>query len=393
MKHRKFISFVLCAALAFSAAGCTAAPTPTTVTTQPTTEETTAETTLESTTTSFVDPSVTYHAPMAAVSLPVVTQSSKASDGTTLFSYTYQNMTLFLQDAPVADAVILDFLNRMDDFHTSAKQLQSEAASAYKGQTDWESYSFSLLYQPMRFDAMVLSLMGTESIFDGYDRNNSANLSITYDLLTGNALGIRDILVADYSAEKLVELIIDGLSQYEKDELLFPDYKELISDMFFTNRPAENWCFAQDGLYFYFSPYEVGPYSSGTLVSKIPYDALSGLLKDGYFPAETVNFSGKPIVTDFDSADTSGLTTIAELILDANGKKYLLYAEGTLLNVRIGVAAGDSDNKTFTEDSTVFAATAISKGDAVMIQCSDISDLRLVCGLQGEMHHYFSAQE
>ena len=384
MKHRKFISFVLCAALAFSAAGCTAAPTPTTVTTQPTTEETTAETTLESTTTSFIDPSVTYHAPMAAVSLPVVTQSSKASDGTTLFSYTYQNMTLFLQDAPVADAVILDFLNRMDDFHTSAKQLQSEAASAYTGQTDWESYSFSLLYQPMRFDAMVLSLMGTESIFDGYDRNNSANLSITYDLLTGNALGIRDILVADYSAEKLVELIIDGLSQYEKDELLFPDYKELISDMFFTNRPAENWYLAQDGLYFYFSPYEVGPYSSGTLVSKIPYDALGGLLKDSYFPAESVVFSGTPVITVGSTTEAADIGHFAELVIEEGGKENLLYADGTILNVRIESGFWSSDGS-FTPNATIFAATSISKGDGVMILCDDLSHYLLTYETMGQV--------
>ena len=116
-------------------------------------------------------------------------------------------------------------------------------------------------------------------------------------------------------------------------------------------------------------------------------------MKDSYFPAEAVSFTGVPKVVDFNDAGTEDISNFAELILDPNGKEYLLYAEGTLLNVRIDIATGDSDNKFFSGDTTVFAATAISKGDAVMIQCEDISDLLLICGLQGEMHNYFSPQQ
>ena len=391
MKQRKLIALLLCAALILAAAGCAAELAPTTAATLEPTQETTQETTVE-TTTGYTDPSVTYHAPMSAVSLPTTTQSSTAADGTTLFTYTYQNLSLCLQDAMVADEILVDFLNRLDISNAAATNLQQSAATAYAGQADWEPYGFRVLYQPMRFDEVVLSLFGTESIFDGNNRMNSANLSVTYDLLTGKALGIRDILVSDYSAEALVELIVQGLSEYD-EETLFPDYAELISDMFYTNRPAENWYFAQDGLYFFFSPYEIAPYSSGTLVSKVPYDALGGLLKDAYFPAEAVSFSGTAVTVAFDSASTEDISNFTELILDPNGKKYLVYAEGTLLNVRIEITAEDSDQQSFFSGATVFAATAISKGDAVMIQCNDITDLRLVYGLEGEMHGDFSPQK
>lgn len=390
MNKIKMISLLLCATLVFCLAGCTGEAEPTTVTTQETTlettAETTAETTVETTVSGYVDPSVTYHAPMSAASLPAITDSSKASDGTTLFTYTYQNMTLFLQEAPVADAVILDFLNRMDDSNASARDLQQAAKSAYAGQKDWAPYAFSLLYQPARFDEMVLSLFGTESVFEGYERNNTANISITYDLLTGSALGIRDILVPDYSAEDLVNLIVAGLSHYEKDDLLFPDYRDLISDMFDTNRPAENWYFAQDGLYFYFNPYEIAPYSSGMLVSKVSYDTLGGLLKDSYFPAEAVSFTGSPKIVEFSAANTEDIRNFAELIVDTNGKKYLLYTDGTLLNVRIETGYWSAnENPYYIQEACVFAATAISNGDAVMIQCDDLSDLLLTYEAQGQV--------
>ena len=385
MKTRKLISLLLCAALLLVAAGCAADPAPTISTTQEPTQESIRETTAE-TTPGYTDPSVTYHAPMSAVSLPVTSQSSKASDGTTLFAYTYQNLSLCLQDALVADEILVDFLNRQDVSNAAAANLQQSAAADYTGQESWEPYEFRVLYQPMRFDEMLLSLYCTESIFDGNNRMNSANLSVTYDLLIGKALGIRDILVADYSAESLVALIVQGLSEYEKEEMLFPDYAELISDMFFTNRPAENWYFAQDGLRFFFSPYEIAPYSSGTLVSKIPYDALSGLLKDCYFPAETVSFSGNLIATAFDPTESAQFDRFAELLLHTDGEQVLLYAEGTLLNVRIETGTWSADGKAFTPDAAVFAATAISKGDAVMIQCKDFSQLRLSYEAQGQLY-------
>lgn len=383
---KKIISLMLTAALLLTTAGCSLIPFPSAETTEPSTQETTLETTVQTTATEYTDPSVTYHAPMSAVSLPVITESSTADDGTILFTYEYQNMTLSLQDAAIADAILVDFLNRQDTSDGSATAMQQSAVSDYTGQEDWWPYSFRMLYQPMRFDEMVLSLYGLESIFGGYTHGNFANLSVNYDLLTGKVLGIRDILVADYSAESLIEYIIQGLAEYEKEDMLFPDYKELISDMFFTNHPVENWYFAQDGLCFFFSPYEIAPYSSGTLVSKVPYESLSGLLKDSYFPAESVSFSGAPICEKFSTMDAANISRFAELILDVDGEQVLLYADGTLLNVRVETGTWSENGTEFTPEATVFAATAISKGDAVMIQCQDFSQLRLTYESQGQVY-------
>ena len=382
---KRITSLLLAAALLVTAAGCSMIPASTTEATQPSTQETTLETTVE-TTTEYTDPSVTYHAPMSAVSLPITVESSTADDGTTLFTYEYQNMTLSLQDAAIADSILLDFLNRQDTSNGSATAVQQSAVAAYTGQDEWMPYSFQVLYQPMRFDEMVLSLFGVESIFDSHNRGNSANLSVNYDLLTGKPLGIRDVLVADYSAETLVEWIVKGLADYEKEDMLFPDYAELISDMFFTNRPVENWYFTQEGLCFFFSPYEIAPYSSGTLVSNVSYEALSGLLKDSYFPAESVSFSGAPIMNTFSAEDMPNISRFAELILDSGGEQVLLYAEGTLLNVRLEVGIWSASGAEFTPEATVFAATAISKGDAVMIQCQDFSQLRLTYESQGQVY-------
>lgn len=396
MKRIKMISILLCAALVLSLAGCGVEPIATTAATQPSTQETTAKTTTEATTvttvSSYNDPSVTYHAPMSAISMPVMTESAQAADGTTLLTYTRQSLTLFLQEALVADEIFLDYQNRLDVFNASAIELHNAAISAYTGQKDWEPYSLNVQYQPKRFDEVVLSFLVSESIFDGNTRGNCTNMSVTYDLLTGKALGIRDILITDYSADDLVDLIVQGLSEYEKQEMLFPDYAQLISDMFSTNRPVENWYFTQEGLCFFFNPYEIAPYSSGTLISTVPYDTLGSLLKDGYFPAEAVSFSGVPKVEKFSAANTENITTFAELILDANGQEVLLRAEGTLLNARIESGSWNEGTKTFSPEATVFATTVISGGDGVLIQCGNF-DLRLTYEDQGQLQQFLLLAE
>ena len=131
---RKIICLLLvCVVLA----GCSILPEPTTEATSPSTQETTLETTAETTVPEYTDPSVVYHAPMSAVSMPVVTETNNAADGTPLFTYTYQNLNLFLQEAPVADKIFLDFQNQLDGFHSFARNLNQAAAAAYTGMTDW----------------------------------------------------------------------------------------------------------------------------------------------------------------------------------------------------------------------------------------------------------------
>ena len=371
MKQIKVLSILLCAALVFSLMGCNRQPEPTAATPQETTVEITLETTVETTDATepeYIDTTVAYHAPMSAVSMPVLTASSQADDGTTLFTYTYQGLSLFLQEAPVADAIFLDYQNRLDSLHATARDLHTAATAAYTGQDGWEPYSLQVQYLPMRFDEMVLSFYASKTIYDGSFRGNYTNFFLTYDLLTGRALEIRDILVADYSADDLVELIVQDLSKYEEDKMLFPDYAQLVSDMFQSNRPVDNWYFAQDGLCFFFKPYEIAPNSAGIIISKIPYDALGGLLKDNYFPAETINFAGTPKVVPFSEANTENLGNFAELVLDTSGEEVLLYADGTVLNVRIATGTKTEDGLAFSTGSTVFAASSLSKGDAVLIQ-------------------------
>ena len=110
-------------------------------------------------------------------------------------------------------------------------------------------------------------------------------------------------------------------------------------------------------------------------------------MKDDYFPAETVTFAGKPKVEDFATANKENISNFAELILEENGNERLLYAEGTMLNVRIETGSVGQSGHSFLTNGTVFAATSLSKGDAVRIQYS--GDLLLTYESQGQVVSYF----
>ena len=96
---------------------------------------------------------------LIAVSVPAVTEDTAADDGTVVFQYTYQHMSLVLDKPDVADKIILDFLNRVDSTKESATTTATSAKTAYDGNKNWTPYLYHVTYSPMRIDHKVLSLL------------------------------------------------------------------------------------------------------------------------------------------------------------------------------------------------------------------------------------------
>lgn len=372
---KRTISVLLCLLLCLSA--CTPAPSTQTGSTNDTTLSTTQTTQPTTTETEPIVPPALYTAPLTAISVPIHHEESLSDDGSLLFTYSYQDFSLILEDPHVAETVTLDFLNRVDYSNSIAPSIHDAAQTAYTGQSDWTPYFYSIIYEPVRLDQGVLSLYGSEKLYDGSPRSTSVDLSVTYDLLTGNAIEeITEILTPEYSAETLCQLIIDALSDYAENGILFADYEYIISDLFATNTPVKSWYLSDSGLCFYFSPYEIAPYSAGTVMAEVPYESLNGIIKDRFFPAEQADLYGT--VSAELLADTADFTQIAELVIDSDAEQYLIYTDGTLFDVRVEMCSAD-DNAESMQTTTIFAAASVSVGDALVIQCTPetLSSLQL----------------
>ena len=336
-------------------------------------------------TTQLTEPPTVLDLPLLAFSSPVQAYQHYAQDGTLLLTYSYQDFSLILEDPQIADAIVIDLLNHVDYENSAAKSVLSDAQAAYDAGSEWTPFVYSTLFSPERFDRGILSLCGIHALYSASPRTSTAIVSITYDLLSGRQLSLQDILAADYSADDLSQLITDSLSDLASQGMLFSDYAHVISDAFSTNRPVDSWYLSDNGLCFYFAPYEIAPYSSGTITAEVPYTALVGLLKEEYFPAEAEELTGDTYILPFSDADTEAFDQFAELVTDIDGQQYLLYTDGCLQDLRIELGYWLDDGSFITE-ATVFASPAICTSDGIVIHASadTVQALRLTYNHSGE---------
>ena len=92
---------------------------------------------------------------MYSVSVPSVSETTLADDGTVIFSYTHQSMMLTVPDPEVANKVIIDFLARNDTAAATADTIRKAAEANYNQSPDWTPYLYNTTYSPMRMDQVV----------------------------------------------------------------------------------------------------------------------------------------------------------------------------------------------------------------------------------------------
>lgn len=369
---KKQLCFILAFCLTISFSGCLQAdenPTQTSDNTTNTQQSTTEPTTEQQ-----------FRETMVAVSVPTITENTTDDDGTVLFQYTYQHMSLVLHKPAVADKIILEFLNRVDSTRRSAEDTANMAKNAYNGDKNWVPYLYHLTYSPMRIDHNVLSLFGNNVVFSGAGHPERTCISASYDLLTGDVLTLASIMAKDATLDDFSQLVLDGLAEMAEGDYLYENYANTVKNRFNVDASSdEAWYFTQTGLCFYFSPYEIAPYSSGVISVEIPYEKLQGLLHEDYFPSARGTAKGTVTVSAFDRVNLSDFSHIAEIITTKDSDMYMVQTDGSVQDVKIVL----SDK---TSNYTIFAAYNLSKGEGIMIQADKdlMQNMKLTYKSNGE---------
>ena len=317
----------------------------------------------------------TVKAPLISVSLPTHTETVTANDGREIFTYTYQNISLITQDPDVADLVIIDFLNRIDGTRLAADRIYSMAQSAYNGQTDWTTYLCMVSYAPKRIDPGILSLFGTQAAFYGSTHPETVYSAVTYDLVTGSPLTLGDILLDEDFTGKLTDAVLSVLTSQKDALFLYDEYPKTVRELFSGSQIQNCWYFTDQGLCFYFTPYEIAPYSMGVVTATVPYEELTGILKDAYFPAEADTACGVLQAQNMTTEALASYQRFTELVQDIDGKQYLLFSDNIVRNVRIEAGFWSSTGTFYTPQHTIYAASALCAGDALMLQASITADM------------------
>lgn len=332
---------------------------------------------------------------MFALSMPVAEETITADDGTLLFRHTFQEVVLTTDNAAVTEAVTQNLLQRIDANIGSLNGLIEAAKNSYTPDNEnWAAFYFEVKYAPTRIDGSVISLYGVESSYAGSGVPSNMSVSVNYDMVTGKVLTLSDVLSGvDGATEALCQILLNTLAENAEENALFDDYAEVIGRRFQADLQQDSsWYFTEEGLCFFFHPYDIAPYSSGTIQALIPYSNLSGILADSFFPAEQPATNGKIMADWFDEADLSNFENFSELILDSDSDSLLLYTEGVAFDVTLEQGHWDSKTNSFISESTVYAANCLSPGNAFVLQ-APLSDttptllLRYYAG--GEAYSYF----
>ncbi len=333
---------------------------------------------------------------MYAISIPTISETTLADDGTVIFSYTYQSMNLTLPDPDVAEKIINDFRSKIKSGTETANEVLAQANTKYNGSSNWTPYIYNITYSPTRMDQGVLSLFGNRVTYSGTSHPERLSMSANYDLVTGDVLTLGSIMSAQATREHFCSLVLEKLDTMKDEKSLYEGYESTVKQRFSRDESQDqDWYFSTNGLCFYFVPYEVAPYSSGVVVAEIPYSELTGLLYDGYFPAERETSTGTIQATDLDETDTTQFTQIAELVLNPDGEMVFLHTQGLIWDVKIEYGAWDTANTTFSPVYTALFTGSLSPGDAIMIQSSEITSLRITytSGTETVTQHFIHSED
>lgn len=351
---KRLAAFVLCLCLLAVLFGCDTHSTPA-ETTAPT------ETAAPTETTAPTEPEAPAERSLCAISLPREFRYTTA-DYWNVMTASYPRPSLLHGNEAAAAAVVADLQHRVAQAQAEGDSVLSLAQDAYAATGVAPDYSYEMLCDVKRFDEKLLSMLTVCRSYTGGAHGGHITEAVTYDLTTGTLLNLSDVLTGDISS--VTPLLLDQLS---KEDGLYPSYEADALDILNREGGPSNWYLSETGLAFFFDPYEIAPYATGTVIAEIPYAKLNGILNERFYPTQKEYADGMMNAILYADADLTSIERCAELVTEPEGTEILLYPSGTVTDLRIDQGYWDMDGICFFADSTVFASPQLSSGDAIMV--------------------------
>lgn len=306
-----------------------------------------------------------------ALSVPDEIEYLHHENGTVIFEYAYQHIQMHIADQNVADKITLDFLNRVDSTRENAEMIAQLAQANYDSSANWSPYKYHIYYSPTRVDQGIISLFGTRTTYTGGMHPEQSCLSVSYDAANGDYLTLGSILNHVDNKEDLCDLVLEKLDEVDYQYSLFDGYENVVEERFMADESTdEAFYFTNSGLCFYFTPYELAPFSTGIITIEIPYSELPGILNDAYFPDEYQPSTGTLIVESIDQPDTGTFAQLMEVVIHPQGEQVLLYSDKTIRNLTITHGSWTPDGLYYLPDYVIFSATGVSADKAIAIRLS-----------------------
>lgn len=212
----------------------------------------------------------------------------KADDGTVLLTNDVSMPVVSIEGAEdIAAKINANIEEYYAIFHSGDEETLAMAKSDYEarqGDPDFGTfygYTNSASFRVTRMDDKVLSLEITAYGDTGGAHGNYGCVGKNYDLKTGELISLDD-LSEDYAAfhATVLDYMVNLAETPSYKERLFePSKNDLDSALF----DGEKWFFTQSGISLFSDPYALGPYASGEIYFRLPYEKAYELgLKEDY---------------------------------------------------------------------------------------------------------------
>ncbi len=361
---KKIRILALCLALTACMTACKPTPSQNPVTTEPAAEPPFTNPLTEPTVPD-VEPVIEN---MYSVSLPVTTETYHAEDNTPIFTFSYQTIYPVLPDRDVSDKIIMDFTNRIEQTRAVSADVLAEAEAFHSTSPVFSPFSYEIQYDVTRIDQGVLSLFGHIIQISETSPMNRSLISANYNLVTGDMLTLGSILYHADTKDDLAALVITHLENRD-DLMLYDEFRRTVNARFQRDESQdEDFYFSATGLCFFFAPYEIAPRSFGTVVVEIPYNKLTGIIDDAYFPAERSFTNGALNISPFHDADLESYHQFVEIVATSDATKLLLTTDSAVQDIRISELIWAKDGMSYTQTKNIFASNFLYKDNAILLE-------------------------
>lgn len=287
------------------------------------------------------------------------TEYRNADDGTRLATEEYDSFYLYddeKDDYPTLEK-ILKLINAEAEIETDINETAAEAQTQYD-QMEEDSYFGGYTDESKlnieRLDSKVISVRENYYSYWGGAHGIFGDSGFTYDLTTGEKVGIYDVVKDE---ETLLEVLT------EKIQELYPDVWEYDlggdNDGILTAIDDEefiNWTMQTDGITIYFNPYAIAAYAAGEQVVPIKFDDAPDLFTGDYWNSEVEDWAkdGSELKADIDGDGDIESISVWERYFYEEDYSYS-YVDGFQINV---------DDQTYEFDGSSFDTeyTFVKKG-------------------------------
>ena len=152
-------------------------------------------------------------------------------------------------------------------------------------------------YWVQRADQHMVSILEEFSDYSGGAHGMYGCSGVNYDTETGKELWINDIIK---QTDLLTGIITDKLyDKYSQDT-----FYENIEEQIMAYEPETyNWTMNDQGLTFYFNPYEIAPYAAGLLTVTLRYEENPSLFEEKYLPVDGMGYIRKLPMSEVQEID------------------------------------------------------------------------------------------